>query len=107
MGIIDKPKCIMLSSVADDAKSNDDHPNGIFVVVPSEWKSTFITNKTIFGMSCRSIITFFLYDDKMLITSNYKEGTKTITFDDVKQEVPNGTSCSDLDCCGAPSRSKQ
>ena len=26
----------------------------------------------------------FLYDDKMLTTFNYKEGTKTITFDDEK-----------------------
>ena len=46
----------------------------------------------------------FLYDDKMLITFNYKEGTKTITFDDVKREVPDGASGSDLDCCGAPYR---
>lgn len=46
----------------------------------------------------------FLYDDKMLITFNYKEGTKTITFDDVKKEVPDGASGSDLDCCGAPKR---
>ena len=46
----------------------------------------------------------FLYDDKMLITFNYKEGTKTITFDDVKKEVPDGASGSDLDCCGAPWR---
>ncbi len=44
----------------------------------------------------------FLYDDKMLITFNYKEGTKTITFDDVNKEVPDGTSGSDLDCLGAP-----
>lgn len=44
----------------------------------------------------------FLHDDKMLITFNYKEGTKTITFDDVKKEAPDGTSGSDLDCCGAP-----
>ena len=44
----------------------------------------------------------FLYDDKMLITFNYKEGTKTITFDDVKNEVSEETSGSDLDCRGAP-----
>ena len=48
----------------------------------------------------------FLYDNKMLITFNYKEGTKTITFDDVEKEAPDGASGSDLDCCGAPSRSK-
>ena len=46
----------------------------------------------------------FLYDDKMLITFNYKEGTKTITFDDVKNEVSEETSGSDLDCRGAPPR---
>ena len=44
----------------------------------------------------------FLYDDKMLITFNYKEGTKTITFDDVKNEVSEETSGSDLDCSSAP-----
>lgn len=46
----------------------------------------------------------FLHDDKMLITFNCKEGTKTITFDDVKKEAPDGTSGSDLDCCGAPTK---
>ena len=46
----------------------------------------------------------FLYNDKMLITFNYKEGTKTITFDDVKKEAPDGASGSDLDCCGTPLR---
>jgi hypothetical protein len=40
----------------------------------------------------------FLYDDKMLITFNYKEGTKTITFEEITG--------SDLDCPGAPRRSK-
>ena len=43
-----------------------------------------------------------LYDDKMLITFNYKEGTKTITFDDVKNEVSEESSGSDLDCSSAP-----
>ncbi|MDD7004907.1 MAG: recombinase family protein, partial [Clostridiales bacterium] len=43
----------------------------------------------------------FLYDDKMLITFNYKDGTKTITLDDVKEAVKNNTG-SDLDCLGAP-----
>jgi len=46
----------------------------------------------------------FLYDDKMLITFNYKEGTKTITFDDVKNEVSEETSGSDLDCSSAPKK---
>ncbi len=44
----------------------------------------------------------FLYDDKMLITFNYKEGTKTITFDDVKNEVSEEASGSDLDYSSAP-----
>lgn len=34
----------------------------------------------------------FLYDDRMLITFNYKEDTKTITFEDVKNEASE--SCS-------------
>ncbi len=38
----------------------------------------------------------FLYDDKVVITFNYKDGTKTITLGDVKG--------SDLECSGAPSR---
>ena len=37
-----------------------------------------------------------LYDDKMLITFNYKEGMKTVTFDDVKNEVSKEASGSDL-----------
>ena len=36
----------------------------------------------------------YLYDDKIIITFNYKDGTKTITFDEIKG--------SDLDCPGAP-----
>jgi len=44
----------------------------------------------------------FLYNDKMLITFNYKEGTKTITLDNVKNEVSKEVSGSDLDCHGAP-----
>lgn len=40
----------------------------------------------------------YLYDDKIIITFNYKDGTKTITFDDIKG--------SDLDCSGAPKDSQ-
>lgn len=47
----------------------------------------------------------FLYDDKMLVTFNYKKGTQTITFDDVKNEVLEETSGSDLDCSSAPLQS--
>ena len=43
----------------------------------------------------------FLYDDKLVITFNYKEGTKTITFADL-QDAINNKSGSDLDCSGAP-----
>ncbi|MDL2274096.1 hypothetical protein LJC34_06110 [Oscillospiraceae bacterium OttesenSCG-928-G22] len=40
------------------------------------------------------INSIYLYDDKIIITFNYKDGTKTITFDDIKG--------SDFDCSGAP-----
>ena len=46
----------------------------------------------------------YLYDDKMLITFNYRDGNETITFDDVRKEAPNGASCSDLNCLAAPLR---
>lgn len=48
----------------------------------------------------------FLYDDKMVITFNYKEGTTTITFDDLKTALADQKTGSDLDCLGAPRRSK-
>ena len=44
----------------------------------------------------------YLYDDKMLITFNYKDGTKTISFDDVKDAIKNGNMGSNMDCSGAP-----
>ena len=43
----------------------------------------------------------FLYDDKMVITFNYKEGTKTITFAEL-QEAISDKNGSDLDCLAAP-----
>ena len=43
----------------------------------------------------------FLYDDKMVITFNYKEGTKTITFAEL-QEAISDKNGSDLDCLVAP-----
>ena len=43
----------------------------------------------------------YLYDDKLVLTFNYKGGTRTITLDDVKEVVKNNTG-SDLDCLGAP-----
>ncbi len=48
----------------------------------------------------------FLYDDKMVITFNYKEGTDTITFDDLKAALNSKKTGSDLDCLTAPRRSK-
>ena len=44
----------------------------------------------------------FLYDDKMVITFNYKEGTTTITFDDLKTALAEQKTGSDLDCSTAP-----
>lgn len=44
----------------------------------------------------------FLYDDKMVITFNYKEGTDTITFDDLKSSPAAEKSGSDMDCLTAP-----
>ncbi len=46
----------------------------------------------------------YLYDDKLVLTFNYKDGTRTITLDDVKDAVKNNTG-SDLDCLGAPKKS--
>ena len=43
----------------------------------------------------------YLYDDKLVITFNYKDGTRTIALDDVKEAVKANTG-SDLDCRGAP-----
>lgn len=45
----------------------------------------------------------YLYDDKMVITFNYKDGTRTIALDDVKKAVKKNTG-SDLDCFAAPIR---
>ena len=48
----------------------------------------------------------FLYDDKMVITFNYKEGTTTITFDDLKAALDGKNTGSDLDCLTAPEKGK-
>ncbi len=45
----------------------------------------------------------FLYDDKMVITFNYKEGTKIITFAELQEAISNKNG-SDLDCLAAPHR---
>ena len=46
----------------------------------------------------------FLYDDKLVLTTNYKDGTKTITFDEVDNALAGQPAGSDLDCSGAPCR---
>lgn len=47
----------------------------------------------------------FLYDDKMVITFNYKEGTKTSTFAEL-QEAISDKNGSDLDCIAAPAKKR-
>ena len=44
----------------------------------------------------------FLYDDKIAITLNYKDGTDTITFDELKTALADKKTGSDLDCLTAP-----
>ena len=43
----------------------------------------------------------YLYDDKVLITFNYKEGTQTVTFGEAAEAASEGNG-SDLDCFTAP-----
>ena len=43
----------------------------------------------------------YLYDDKVLITFNYKEGTQTVTFGEASEIASEGNG-SDLDCFTAP-----
>ena len=47
----------------------------------------------------------YLYDDKMLITFNYKEGTETVSFAQAT-EVVAGEIGSDLDCLTAPRKTR-
>lgn len=44
----------------------------------------------------------YLYDDKMLIMFNYKDSTKTITFDEANTALTRQNTGSTLDCSGAP-----
>ena len=46
----------------------------------------------------------YLYDDKVLITFNYKEGTQTVTFGEATEVATEGNG-SDLDCFTAPKTS--
>ena len=46
----------------------------------------------------------YLYDEKVLITFNYKDGTKTITFDEIAaKDAPEGNG-SDLGCFAPPTK---
>jgi len=47
------------------------------------------------------INSIYLYDDKVLITFNYKEGTQTVTFGEAVEAASEGNG-SDLDCFTAP-----
>ena len=49
------------------------------------------------------INSIYLYDDKVLITFNYKEGTQTITFEEAAEAASKGNG-SDLDCIPAPQK---
>ena len=48
----------------------------------------------------------YLYDDKVLITFNYKEGTQTVTFGEATEVATEGNG-SDLDCFTAPRTAAQ
>jgi DNA invertase Pin-like site-specific DNA recombinase len=44
----------------------------------------------------------YLYDDRVVITFNYKDGMKTISLDNVKSAMSKQEKGSDLDCNGSP-----
>ena len=46
----------------------------------------------------------YLYDEKVLITFNYKDGTKTITFDEIAAKNAPGGNGSDLGCFAPPKK---
>ena len=46
----------------------------------------------------------YLYDDKLIITFNYKEGSQTVTFGDIKTALSQENIGSDLDCLTAPKK---
>ena len=48
----------------------------------------------------------YLYDDKLLLTFNYKEGTKTISLDDVATLAVSGESGSDLGYLAPPPKNR-
>ena len=44
----------------------------------------------------------YLFDDKVVITFNYKDGSKTITFSELNAALSEQHPGSDMNCCGAP-----
>ncbi len=44
----------------------------------------------------------FLYDDKLVITFNYRDGSKTITLRDINETIFRENLGSDIECCGVP-----
>ena len=44
----------------------------------------------------------YLYDDKLVITFNYKDNQKTVSFADAQESLKKVETGSDLDCPGAP-----
>ena len=52
------------------------------------------------------INSIYLYDDKVLITFNYKEGTQTITFEEAAEAASKGNG-SDLGCFAAPKDTRE
>ena len=44
----------------------------------------------------------YLYDDKLVLTFNYRDGTKAITLDEAKKAVEKNVKGSGLDCSAAP-----
>ena len=46
----------------------------------------------------------YLYDEKVLITFNYKDGTKTITFDEIAAKNAPGGNGSDVGCFAPPKK---
>ena len=44
----------------------------------------------------------FLYDDKMVITFNFKEGEETIRLSELEKAQKDKESGSDMDCSGEP-----
>ena len=44
----------------------------------------------------------FLYDDKMVLTFNFKEGEETIQLKDLESTLTKDNNGSDMDCSGEP-----